>query len=253
VSGRRERRGAPGADPGSVSRRRQPATGAEGGIALEPNGETIRVMVVDDHAVVREGLRTLLSRLPDLEVVAQAGTVEEAVAAAREAVPSVIVMDVRLPDGSGVDACRTIRSEHPECRVVMLTSYADEEAIVSSIMAGASGYLLKDATPDTLVSAIRTVHRGGSLLDPQVATAVLSRMRQGSAATDPWSTLTGQEREVLERVAKGETNRQIAIDLHLSEKTVKHYVSNILDKIGADNRAAAAAWLVRRQMARTEA
>jgi two-component system response regulator DevR len=219
---------------------------------MEATNEPIRVMIVDDHAVVREGLRTLLSRMPDLTVVGQAGSVAEAIELTAQTTPSVIVMDVRLPDGSGVDACRTIRAEHPECRVVMLTSYADEEAIVSSIMAGASGYLLKDTSPDTLVSAIRTVHQGGSLLDPQVATAVLSRMRQGGQANDPWGTLTGQEREVLERVAKGETNRQIAVDLHLSEKTVKHYVSNILDKIGADNRAAAAAWLVRRQMARSE-
>lgn len=216
---------------------------------METGHAPIRVMVVDDHAVVREGLRTLLSHHPDITVVAQAGNVATALAEAERHAPDVVVLDVRLPDGSGVDACRSLRSQAPDMRVLMLTSYADEEAIVGSMLAGASGYLLKDATPDTLVSAIRTAYEGGSLLDPQVTSALLGRMRaSGGLGTDPWAGLTPQEREVLERVARGETNRQIGVDLHLSEKTVKHYVSNILDKVGADNRAAAAAWLVERKM-----
>ncbi len=213
------------------------------------NGQRrIRVMVVDDHAVVREGLRTLLGRHGDLEVVGEAASVEEAIAGAQAASPDVVVLDVRLPDGSGVEACREIRSARPECQVIMLTSYADEEAIVASIMAGAAGYLLKDATPDALAGAIRTVHGGGSLLDPQVASMVLGRLRSGQhPADDPWHSLTDQEREVLERIASGETNRQIGVDMHLSEKTVKHYVSSILSKVGVENRAAAAAWLTRRK------
>lgn len=216
---------------------------------METAEAPIRVMVVDDHAVVREGLRTLLSRHADIAVVAQAGSVAEALAEAESRTPDVVVLDVRLPDGSGVDACRSLRSQAPEMRVLMLTSYADEEAIVGAMLAGASGYLLKDATPDTLVSAIRTAFQGGSLLDPQVTSALLGRMRAGGGlASDPWAGLTPQEREVLERVARGETNRQIGVDLHLSEKTVKHYVSNILDKVGVDNRAAAAAWLVERKL-----
>lgn len=206
------------------------------------------MVVVDDHAVVRAGLRAVLSHHPDLEVVGEADSVASALEAAQDGQPDVVVMDVRLPDGSGVEACREIRSSRPECQVIMLTSYPDEEAVVASIVAGAAGYLLKDATPDTLATAIRTVHRGGSLLDPQVAGAVLSRLRPGSVnVEDPWQALTPQEREVLERVADGQTNRQIGVDLHISEKTVKHHVSNIFSKIGTENRAGAATWLTRRK------
>jgi two-component system response regulator DevR len=212
----------------------------------EAGTETIRVAVVDDHAVVRAGIAALLARFPEFRMVGEAATAHEGVALALRLAPDVVVMDVRLPDGSGVEACREIRAERPECRVVMLTSYPDEEAVVASIMAGAAGYLLKDAQPDTLVAALRTVHRGGSLLDPQVASSVLGRLR-GTVPADPWLSLTPQEREVLERITQGETNRQIGLGMHLSEKTIKHYVSSILDKIGVDNRAAAAAWLVRRK------
>lgn len=209
----------------------------------------IRVMLVDDHAVVRAGLRALLERHPDLTVVGEAQDVASAIESARRLAPDVVVMDIRLPDGSGVEACREIRGERSETRVVMLTSYADEEAIVNSVMAGAVGYLLKDARPDALIEAIHVAHAGGSLLDPTVAATVLQRMRAGPV-DDPWATLTPQEREVLERITQGETNRQIGLELHLSEKTIKHYVSNILGKIGVDNRAAAAAWLVRRTFGR---
>ena len=212
--------------------------------------ERIRVMLVDDHAVVRAGLKALLERHGDLAVVGEAQDVASAIESARRLVPDVIVMDIRLPDGSGVEACREIRAERPDTRVVMLTSYADEEAIVNSVMAGAVGYLLKDARPDALIEAIHVAHAGGSLLDPSVAATVLQRMRAGPV-DDPWASLTPQEREVLERITQGETNRQIGLELHLSEKTIKHYVSNILGKIGVDNRAAAAAWLVRRTFGQT--
>lgn len=205
----------------------------------------IRVLVVDDHAVVRAGLRALLERHPDLTVTGEAQNVAEAVETALRLNPDVVIMDVRMPDGSGVEACREIRAQRPDIRVVMLTSYADEEAIVHAVMAGAAGYLLKDARPDTLVEAIHVAYAGGSLLDPTVAATLLQRMRTGSV-DDPWTSLTPQEREVLERITQGETNRQIGLQLHLSEKTIKHYVSNILGKIGVENRAAAAAWLVRR-------
>ena len=210
----------------------------------------IRVMLVDDHAVVRAGLRALLDRHPDLTVVGEAQDVASAIETARALTPDVIVMDIRLPYGSGVEACREIRTERPETHVVMLTSYADEEAIVNSVMAGAVGYLLKDARPDALIEAIHVANAGGSLLDPSVAATVLQRMRAGPV-DDPWTSLTPQEREVLERITQGETNRQIGLELHLSEKTIKHYVSNILGKIGVDNRAAAAAWLVRRTFGRS--
>ena len=206
----------------------------------------IRVMVVDDHVVVREGIRALLSGRGGISVVGEAGTVAEAVKRAGQLHPDVIVMDVRLPDGSGVEACREIRARDGDVKVVMLTSYADEEAIVNSVMAGAAGYLLKDARPDALFEAIDVASRGGSVLDPSVATKVLTRMRAGPV-TDPWLSLTPQERAVLERITQGQTNRQIGADLHLSEKTVKHYVSSILNKIGVDNRAAAAVWLIRRK------
>lgn len=212
----------------------------------DKSAERIRVMLVDDHAVVRAGLRALLERRGDLDVVGEAQNVAEAIEQARTLQPDVVIMDIRMPDGSGVEACREIRAERPQTRVVMLTSYADEEAIVNSVMAGAVGYLLKDARPDALLEAIHVAHAGGSLLDPTVTATVLQRMRAGPV-DDPWTSLTPQEREVLERITQGETNRQIGLELHLSEKTIKHYVSNILDKIGVDNRAAAAAWMVRRR------
>ena len=206
----------------------------------------IRVLIVDDHTVVREGIRALLDRRSGLHVVGEAGSVSDAVSRAAELAPDVVIMDVRLPDGSGVEACREIRSAQPGVKVVMLTSYADEDAIVNSVMAGAAGYLLKDARPNALLEAIDVAYRGGSMLDPSVAAKVLTRMRSGPIQ-DPWLALTSQEREVLERITQGQTNRQIGADLHLSEKTVKHYVSNILDKVGVDNRAGAAVWLARRK------
>ncbi len=212
------------------------------------SGEPIRVLLVDDHEVVREGLRTLLARREDILVVAEAGSVAEAVEAAAKARPDVVIMDIRLPDGSGVEACRTIRDKRPETRVIMLTSYADDEALFASIVAGASGYLLKQTRGQALVEAIAAVAKGRSLLDPDVTEKVLERVRRGRREEDPaFASLTDQERRVLEHMAEGKTNREIGETLFLSEKTIKNYVSRILDKLGLKRRAEAAAYMARRR------
>jgi DNA-binding NarL/FixJ family response regulator len=205
----------------------------------------IRVMLVDDHEVVRHGLRSLLERREHLRVVAEAGTGAEAVAEAARTKPDVIVMDVRLPDGTGIEACRDIRAERPQTRVLMLTSYADDEAVYASIVAGAAGYLLKQTRGRELVSAIEAVARGESLLDPAVTSKVLARMRELAAGgyKDPLAELTEQERRILGLIAEGKTNREIASTVYLSEKTVKNYVSTILSKLGMERRAQAAAFL----------
>jgi DNA-binding NarL/FixJ family response regulator len=208
----------------------------------------IRVMLVDDHEVVREGLRTLISRHKELIVAAEASTMAEAIEAAARAKPDVIVMDVRLPDGSGVEACRAIRETHPETKVIMLTSYADDEALFASIIAGAAGYLLKQTRGQAVVDAITAVAQGRSLLDPEVTGKVLERVRRGREDEDPaFASLTDQERKVLAHLAEGRTNRDIATALFLSEKTVKNYVSRILDKLGLARRAEAAAYMAKRK------
>jgi len=208
----------------------------------------VRVMLVDDHEVVREGLRTLLSRQKGMLVVAEAGTMAEAIEAAARAKPDVIVMDVRLPDGSGVEACRTIREARPDTKVIMLTSYADDEALFASIVAGAAGYLLKQTRGQAVVDAITSVAAGRSLLDPDVTGKVLERVRRGREDQDPaFASLTEQERKVLEQLAEGKTNREIGAVLFLSEKTVKNYVSRILDKLGLSRRAEAAAYMAKRR------
>jgi two-component system response regulator DevR len=205
----------------------------------------IRVMLVDDHEVVRQGLKSILERREHLRIVAEAGTVAEAVAQAAETQPDVIVMDVRLPDGTGIEACREIRAEHPEIRVLMLTSYTDDEAVYASIVAGAAGYLLKQTRGRELVSAIEAVARGESLLDPSVTSKVLARMRELATGNhkDKLSELTEQERRILGLIAEGKTNREIAGIVFLSEKTVKNYVSTILSKLGMERRAQAAAFI----------
>lgn len=208
----------------------------------------IRVMLVDDHEVVREGLRTLLGRHKDLTVVGEAATTKDAIETAARAKPDVIVMDVRLPDGSGVEACRTIREARPETKVIMLTSYADDEALFASIVAGAAGYLLKQTRGQAVIDAITSVAAGRSLLDPDVTGKVLERVRRGSGDEDPaFASLTDQERKVLEQLAEGKTNREIGEVLFLSEKTVKNYVSRILDKLGLARRAEAAAYMAKRR------
>jgi len=209
-----------------------------------------RVMLVDDHEVVRQGLRALLERREHLTVVAEAGSVAEAIVEAARAQPDVIVMDVRLPDGTGIEACREIRAEYPAIRVLMLTSYADDEAVYAAIVAGAAGYLLKQTRGRELVSAIDAVARGESLLDPLVTSKVLNRMREMAAGghKDKLSELTEQERRILSLIAEGKTNRMIAAEVFLSEKTVKNYVSTILGKLGMERRAQAAAFMAEQRV-----
>ena len=207
-----------------------------------------RVMLVDDHEVVREGLRTLLARNKGMIVAGEASTMAEAIETAARAKPDVIIMDVRLPDGSGVEACRTIREARPETKVIMLTSYADDEALFASIVAGAAGYLLKQTRGQAVIDAITAVAQGRSLLDPDVTGKVLERVRRGREDEDPaFASLTEQERKVLEQLAEGKTNREIGEILFLSEKTVKNYVSRILDKLGLSRRAEAAAYMAKRR------
>jgi DNA-binding NarL/FixJ family response regulator len=209
----------------------------------------LRLLLVDDHEVVRQGLAAVISRRENFQVVAEAGTVADAIEAAERFRPDLIVMDVRLPDGSGIEACREIRAEHPEIRVVMLTSYPDEEAVLSAIVAGASGYLLKQIRARDLVSALEAVGRGESLLDPLVTEKVLERIRRiaTSPANDDLAQLTQQEQKILLLVAEGKTNKEIASEVFLSDKTVKNYVSSILSKLNLQRRAQAAAFVAKRQ------
>ncbi len=218
--------------------------------AAAPVRRPLRLLVVDDHEVVREGLVALLSRREDFQVVAEAGTVADALTAARRFEPDLVVMDVRLPDGSGIEACREIRAELPKTRVVMLTSYPDEEAVLSAILAGASGYLLKQVRGRDLVSALEAVGRGDSLLDPAVTERVLERVRRlaNGDDRDELSDLTAQERKILLLVADGKTNKEIATEVFLSDKTVKNYVSSILSKLNLQRRAQAAAFVAKRRM-----
>jgi two-component system, NarL family, response regulator DevR len=212
--------------------------------------EPIRILIVDDHAVVRIGLRTLLASSAGFRVVGEAGTVAEAITLAVQARPDVVLMDVRLPDGSGVEACRRIKAENPDMRVVMLTSYQDEEAIVGAVMAGASGYLLKQADSDRLTQAIRDAAAGDSTLDPRAAGTLLTQFRELSAkqAEAELQGLTDRERRMLALIAEGYTNRAIGEVLHLSEKTVRNHVSQLLRKLGFQRRSQAAAWAGQRRL-----
>jgi DNA-binding NarL/FixJ family response regulator len=211
-------------------------------------GKRIAVLLVDDHEVVRLGLRSLLSLEQGIEVVGEAGTAAEAVTQAARLRPDVIVMDVRLPDKSGVEACREIRGADPKVQIIMLTSYADEEAIFNSIIAGASGYLLKEIRGEELVRAIETVAGGQSLLDPAVTQKVLEKMKRLASGQRPdeMLDLSAQEKRVLALVAEGKTNREIARVLGLSDKTVKNYLSHVFEKLNISRRAEAAAFFARR-------
>jgi two-component system, NarL family, response regulator DevR len=211
---------------------------------------TLTLLVVDDHEVVRQGLVSLLDRREGLQVVAQAGTVAESIDQARRFKPDIVVLDIRLPDGSGIEACREIRSELPDTRVIMLTSYPDEEAVLSAIVAGASGYLLKQIRARDLVAAIETVGRGESLLDPAVTEKVLDRVRRIASGTytNELAQLTGQEQKILMLVAEGKTNKEIASEIYLSDKTVKNYVSSILSKLNLERRAQAAAFVAKHRI-----
>ncbi|MEA2661022.1 MAG: two-component system, NarL family, response regulator DevR [Chloroflexota bacterium] len=206
---------------------------------------SIRVLICDDHEVVREGLRGLISRQAGMSVVGEASTVAESIEAAARVTPDVVIMDVRLPDGSGVEACRAIREARPETRIIMLTSYTDDEALFASIIAGAAGYLLKQTRGQAVVDAITAVAAGGSLLDPDVTGKVLERLRESRAEDPALASLTEQERKVVAGLAEGKTNREIGEALFLSEKTVKNYVSRILDKLGLSRRAEAAAYMAK--------
>ena len=209
--------------------------------------DATRVMIVDDHEVVREGLRSLLRRRPELAVVGEADSVASAIEEARKTEPDVVIMDVRLPDGSGVEACREIRAERPDTKVLMLTSYADEEAVFASIMAGAIGYLLKQTSTKTLIEAIERAMRGESLLDPAVTQRVLERVRSGKPDEDEdLALLSEQERKILDLIAEGKTNKEIAKEIFLSDKTVKNYVSSILSKLNLRRRSEAAAFIARK-------
>jgi DNA-binding NarL/FixJ family response regulator len=204
-------------------------------------------MLVDDHEVVRSGIRAMLQAEEHIIVTAEAGTVREAIDEAERARPDVVVMDVRLADGSGIEATREIRAQHPATRVLMLTSFADDEALFASIMAGASGYVLKQVHSGDLVRAIRAVGAGESLLDPAVTNSVLDRLRKGKhlMRDERLARLSPQEERILGLVADGRTNREIGGELHLAEKTVKNYVSSILSKLEVARRAEAAAYLAR--------
>ena len=209
--------------------------------------EKLKVMLVDDHEVVRQGLRALLEAEEDIEVIAEADSGTNAIEVATSYKPQVVVMDVRMPDGSGVEACREIRDRDSDIQVIMLTSFSDDEALFNSIMAGAAGFVLKQIRGRDLVDAIRRVGAGQSLLDPGVTKRVLERLRKSKFDDkDPkLSRLSPQEERILDMIGEGLTNREIAEKIHLSDKTVKNYVSTILQKLEVARRAEAASYVAR--------
>ena len=200
----------------------------------------IRVFLLDDHEIVRDGVRALLEGVAGMEVVGEAATAAEALARVPPTRPDVAILDVRLPDGSGVEVCRELRSAHPEVRCLMLTSFADDEALFEAIVAGASGYLLKQVRGTDIVDAVQRVAAGESLLDPMLTERVLDRMRHPPQEDERLTRLTSQERKILALIADGLTNRQIGEQMFLAEKTVKNYVSNLLAKLGMQRRTQAA-------------
>ncbi len=210
----------------------------------------LRILLVDDHEVVRLGLKALLERYPHFEVVAEASTADEAVARVHQYHPDVVVMDIRLPGRSGIEATREIKAAYPDVEVIILTSYAEDELLFEAIQAGASGYVLKQIGSDDLVRALETVGRGEALLDPRLTRRVLERVRDAErrAAASAFKELTEQEMRVLALVAEGKTNKEIAHALYLSEGTVRNYVSNLLHKLGVSNRAEAAAFAVQHRI-----
>lgn len=213
--------------------------------AGDASDSPIRVFLLDDHEVVRHGLRTLLETDGSMEIVGEAGTAEQALEDIPGLDPRVAVLDVRLPDGNGVEVCREIRSRHPDVVCLMLTSFSDDEALVDAIMAGASGYVLKEVGGSDLVNQIRKVAAGHSLLDPDLTARVMERIRLRQES-DRTNELTPQEQRILDHIAEGLTNRQIADLMYLSEKTVKNYVSNMLAKLGMSRRTEAAVYAIKR-------
>ncbi len=205
----------------------------------------IRLFLLDDHEVVRRGLKDLLDDEDDIEVVGESGLAQDAVARIPSMKPDVAVLDARLPDGSGIEVCRDIRSLDPSIAVIILTSYDDDDALFAAIMAGAAGYVLKQVRGTDLVEAVRRVASGQSLLDPAVTQRVLRRIREGEPAEDPLQSLTKQERRILDLIGQGLTNRQIAGEMFLAEKTVKNYVTQLLSKLGLERRTQAAVLVTR--------
>jgi DNA-binding NarL/FixJ family response regulator len=204
-----------------------------------------RVFLLDDHEVVRRGVRDLLEASGDLVVVGEASTADEAIRRVPATNPDVAVLDVRLPDGSGIDVCRELRAMNPELRCLMLTSFNEDEALLDAIVAGASGYVLKEVRGVDIVDSVRRVARGETLLDPLATARVIERLRNPPAEDDRLASLTAQERRILALLADGLTNRQIADELFLAEKTVKNYVSNLLAKLGMHRRTEAAVYAAR--------
>jgi DNA-binding NarL/FixJ family response regulator len=205
----------------------------------------IRIVLIDDHEVVRAGIKAMIDAQDDLEVVGEADTAEDGVRRVGYDEPDVVVLDVRLPDGSGVEVCRDIRTRFPDVKVLMLTSFADEEALLSAVLAGASGYVLKRVKGSDLVNDIRRVGAGESLLDPEMTEKLFERLRSGPKSDPLLARLSDQEREIVTHIAEGKTNKQIADDMFLAEKTVKNYVSNLLAKMGMSRRSEAAAYVAR--------
>jgi two-component system response regulator DevR len=203
-------------------------------------GETIRVFLLDDHEIVRRGIRELLETEGDIEVVGESGLAQEAVRRIPALRPHVAILDGRLPDGSGIDVCREVRSQDPSIHALILTSYDDDEALFAAIMAGASGYVLKQVHGSDLVDTVRRVAAGQSMLDPAVTAAVLERVRSGPPVDKELEQLTAQEQKILTLIGEGLTNRQIAERMYLAEKTVKNYVSSMLAKLGLTSRTQAA-------------
>ena len=213
-----------------------------------------RILLVDDHEVVRLGLKSLLDHHPQFDVVGEASTAREAIEMVGTTHPDVVVMDIRLPGTSGIEACEEITGRYPETKVIMLTSYADDEAVFASILAGAAGYLLKQTRGQALAEAIEAVVQGGSLLDPAVTQKVLERVRSlgGRRPDDSLASLSDQEQKILLLIAEGKTNKEIAEEIFLSDKTVKNYVSSILSKLNLRRRAEAAAFIARKGLGRDE-
>jgi DNA-binding NarL/FixJ family response regulator len=207
--------------------------------------DQIRVFLLDDHEVVRVGVRELLESEGDISVVGEASTAAEALARVPAVRPDVAVLDVRLPDGDGVTVCRELRSQAPQLACLMLTSFADDEALFDAVLAGASGYVLKQVRGSDILSAVRTVAAGQSLLDPSTTARMMQRLREQADRADPLAGLTEQERKVLALIGEGLTNRQIGERMFLAEKTIKNYVSNILTKMGMERRTQAAAFVAR--------
>jgi DNA-binding NarL/FixJ family response regulator len=209
------------------------------------DGTNITVFLLDDHEIVRRGVRDLINAEADITVIGEAATAASALARIPALKPDVAVLDIRLPDGDGVTVCREIRSKMPQVACLMLTSFSDDDALFDAIMAGAAGYVLKQIRGTDLIGAIRTIASGQSLLDPEAASRVMRRMRDQAAATDPLGSLTDQERRILALIGEGLTNRQIGDRLFLAEKTVKNYVSALFAKLGMQRRAQAAAYATR--------